>query len=81
MTYHRVALHHNPVIANIKIYLVVLKCPKQKSGFLLDTLENPDISIDFPQAVTENLPKKQIKKIPKFHGQIWKQILLQLQTK
>jgi len=51
---------HNPVIANIKIYLRALKHPKRKPRFLLDTLKNPDISADFSKAVFENLPKNQI---------------------
>jgi len=52
---------HNPVIANINIYLRDLKHPKRKPRFVLDTLKNLDISADFSKAVFENLPKNQIK--------------------
>ena len=51
---------HNPVIANIKIYLRALNHTKRKPRFVLDTLKTPDISADFSTAVFENLPKNHI---------------------
>ena len=48
---------HNPVIANIKIYLKVKKCSKQKPTFSLDALHNPEIGAKFSKHVLEiNIP-------------------------
>jgi len=55
-----VTTDRNPVTANTKIYLRVLKHPKRKPRFLLDILKYPDVSANFSKAVFENLPKNQI---------------------
>ena len=62
--------NYNSVIANIKIHLRALKRPKQKPRFLLDTLKNPEINLDFSKTVFANLPMNQTEKIPIINGQI-----------
>ena len=55
---------HNPVIANIKIYLKVKKCSKRKPTFSLDALHNFEIGAKFTKHVLEKSSLAQRKQDP-----------------
>ena len=55
---------HNPVIANIKIYLKVKKCSKRKSTFSLDALHNSEIGLKFSEHVLQKISQTQRKQNP-----------------
>ena len=55
---------HNPVIANIKIYLKVKKRSKRKSTFSLNALHNREIGTKFSKYFLEKISQTQKKQDP-----------------
>ena len=72
---------HNPVIANIKIYLKVKKCSKRKPTFSLDALHNPEIGAKFQNMFWRKYHRLKGSRIPKVNGQTLEQVLSWQQTK